>query len=328
MRAAGAPRDPDPAAQRRRARKPGHRRGRAAGRQRRSAPATTSRKGGICATPSTAGCTTVGALKTKHQGRHHLRRLRAAGHADPERRAEEAAAWPSTTTLCEHFPYTRQELFHLVRVGELKTFDDAAGAARPAASAATSASRRSASHPRLVLERVRAEAEARGAAGHQRLLPRQHAEGRHLLGRAARAGRRDHAREADRASAQVAKKYGLYTKITGGQRIDLFGARVEQLPLIWDELIDAGFESGHAYGKALRTVKSLRRLDLVPLRRAGLRRPRDRPREPLQGPARAAQDQVRRCRAARANAPRRRARTSASSPPKRAGTSTSAATAA
>jgi nitrite reductase (NADH) large subunit len=55
---------------------------------------------------------------------------------------------------------------------------------------------------------------------------------------------------------QVAKKYGLYTKITGAQRIDLFGARVEQLPKIWRELIDAGFESGHAYGKALRTVKS------------------------------------------------------------------------
>jgi nitrite reductase (NADH) large subunit len=55
---------------------------------------------------------------------------------------------------------------------------------------------------------------------------------------------------------EVAKKYGLYTKITGAQRIDLFGARVEQLPLIWKELIDAGFESGHAYGKALRTVKS------------------------------------------------------------------------
>jgi nitrite reductase (NADH) large subunit len=55
---------------------------------------------------------------------------------------------------------------------------------------------------------------------------------------------------------QVAKKYGLYTKITGGQRIDLFGAHVHQLPQIWKELIAAGFESGHAYGKALRTVKS------------------------------------------------------------------------
>ncbi|MEU3922094.1 nitrite reductase large subunit NirB [Streptomyces sp. NPDC029004] len=55
---------------------------------------------------------------------------------------------------------------------------------------------------------------------------------------------------------EVARDYGLYTKITGGQRIDLFGARVDQLPQIWARLVDAGFESGHAYGKALRTVKS------------------------------------------------------------------------
>ncbi len=55
---------------------------------------------------------------------------------------------------------------------------------------------------------------------------------------------------------EVARDFGLYTKITGGQRIDLFGARVDQLPAIWTRLVDAGFESGHAYGKALRTVKS------------------------------------------------------------------------
>ncbi len=54
----------------------------------------------------------------------------------------------------------------------------------------------------------------------------------------------------------MARDFDLYTKITGGQRIDLFGARVEQLPKIWRRLVDAGFESGHAYGKALRTVKS------------------------------------------------------------------------
>ena len=55
---------------------------------------------------------------------------------------------------------------------------------------------------------------------------------------------------------EVARDFGLYTKITGGQRIDLFGARMEQLPQIWKRLVDAGFESGHAYGKSLRTVKS------------------------------------------------------------------------
>ena len=55
---------------------------------------------------------------------------------------------------------------------------------------------------------------------------------------------------------EVARDFGLYTKITGGQRIDMFGARLEQLPEIWKRLVDAGFESGHAYGKSLRTVKS------------------------------------------------------------------------
>jgi nitrite reductase (NADH) large subunit len=58
------------------------------------------------------------------------------------------------------------------------------------------------------------------------------------------------------ALGEVARDFDLYTKITGGQRIDLFGARVDELPRIWSRLIDAGFESGHAYGKAVRTVKS------------------------------------------------------------------------
>ncbi|MBV6695815.1 nitrite reductase large subunit NirB [Kitasatospora aureofaciens] len=58
------------------------------------------------------------------------------------------------------------------------------------------------------------------------------------------------------AIGEIARDHGLYTKITGGQRIDLFGATVDQLPVIWSKLVNAGFESGHAYGKALRTVKS------------------------------------------------------------------------
>ncbi len=58
------------------------------------------------------------------------------------------------------------------------------------------------------------------------------------------------------ALGQVAKEYNLYSKITGGQRVDLFGARMEDLPDIWGQLIDAGFETGHAYAKSLRTVKS------------------------------------------------------------------------
>jgi nitrite reductase (NADH) large subunit len=55
---------------------------------------------------------------------------------------------------------------------------------------------------------------------------------------------------------EIARDFGLYTKITGGQRIDMFGATVDQLPLIWLRLVEGGMESGHAYGKSLRTVKS------------------------------------------------------------------------
>ena len=58
------------------------------------------------------------------------------------------------------------------------------------------------------------------------------------------------------ALGEIAKKYDLYTKITGGVRVDLFGATLGQLPLIWKDLIAHGFESGHAYGKSLRTVKT------------------------------------------------------------------------
>ena len=129
------------------------------------------------------------------------------------------------------------------------------------------------------------------------------------------------------AIGEVAQDFGLYTKITGGQRIDLFGARVEQLPAIWQRLVDAGFESGHAYGKALRTVKSCvgstwcrygvqDSVGLAIDARAALPRA-----------ARAAQAQVGVSGCARECA-EARARTSASSPPRRAGTSTSAATAA
>jgi nitrite reductase (NADH) large subunit len=59
-----------------------------------------------------------------------------------------------------------------------------------------------------------------------------------------------------RVIADVAADFGLYMKITGAQRIDLFGARLDELPRIWQRLVDVGLESGHAYGKALRTVKS------------------------------------------------------------------------
>lgn len=57
--------------------------------------------------------------------------------------------------------------------------------------------------------------------------------------------------------ADIADKYQVpEIKVTGGQRIDMFGIKKEALPSMWKDLSDAGFVSGHAYGKALRTVKT------------------------------------------------------------------------
>ncbi|WP_022980115.1 nitrite reductase large subunit NirB [Ideonella sp. B508-1] len=156
--------------------------------------------------------------------------------------------------LCEHFPHSRQELFHLVRVGQIKTFEDllarhgqglGCDICKPAAASIFASCWND-----FVLQ--------------PELAPLQDSND-YFLGNIQKDGSYsvvprmpggEVTPEGLIAVGQVAKKYGLYTKITGGQRVDLFGARVEQLPLIWEELIAAGFESGHAYGKSLRTVKS------------------------------------------------------------------------
>ena len=165
-----------------------------------------------------------------------------------------AAGVTPSRALCEHFDLTRQELFDIIRVQRITTFSElVAGHGRgrgcdickPAVASILASQTGDA----------RARRRERRAAGHQRPRAGEPAEGRQLLGRPAGAGRRDHPRRL-LAIGRVAKSYGLYTKITGGQRIDLFGARLDQLPAIWRELTDAGFESGHAYGKAVRTVKS------------------------------------------------------------------------
>jgi nitrite reductase (NADH) large subunit len=60
-----------------------------------------------------------------------------------------------------------------------------------------------------------------------------------------------------RAIADVAERFDIpAVKMTGGQRIDLLGVKKEDLPAVWRDLNAAGMVSGHAYGKALRTVKT------------------------------------------------------------------------
>lgn len=156
--------------------------------------------------------------------------------------------------LCEHFAYSRQELFHLIRVGKIKTFDELLAAhgkglgcdiCKPVAASIFASCWND-----FVLNKDHASLQD----SNDYFLGNIQKDGTYSVVPRMPGG--EVTPDGLIAVGQVAKKYGLYTKLTGGQRVDLFGARVEQLPAIWEELIAAGFESGHAYGKSLRTVKS------------------------------------------------------------------------
>jgi nitrite reductase (NADH) large subunit len=156
--------------------------------------------------------------------------------------------------LCEHFPHSRQELYHLIRFHKHKTFDAALAAhgkgrgceiCKPAVASILA----SAWNEHVIAPKHRPLQDT-----NDRFMANIQRDGTYSIVPRVAAG--EITPEGLIAIGRVARKFGLYTKITGAQRIDMFGARVEQLPEIWRDLVAAGFESGHAYGKALRTVKS------------------------------------------------------------------------
>jgi nitrite reductase (NADH) large subunit len=156
--------------------------------------------------------------------------------------------------LCEHFPHSRQELHHLVRVGRIRSFAEllakhgtglGCDICKPVAANILASTWND-----FVLKPEHASLQD----SNDYFLGNIQKDGTYSVVPRMPGG--EVTADGLIAVGMIAKKYGLYTKITGGQRVDLFGARVDQLPPIWEELIAAGFESGHAYGKSLRTVKS------------------------------------------------------------------------
>jgi nitrite reductase (NADH) large subunit len=156
--------------------------------------------------------------------------------------------------LCEHFPQSRAELFEIVQATRITTFSELIGRygsgsgcaiCKPAVASilATLGHGHVLGGEQMTLQdtndRYLANLQRNGTYSVVPRIPGGEITPDKLI-----------------VIGEVARDFGLYTKITGGQRIDLFGATVDQLPLIWRRLVDAGFESGHAYGKALRTVKS------------------------------------------------------------------------
>ncbi|MFN2562828.1 MAG: nitrite reductase large subunit NirB [Jatrophihabitans sp.] len=159
-----------------------------------------------------------------------------------------------STALCEHFAYSRAQLFDIVRVTAINTFTelvDKHGNGRGCdICKPTVASILASLGGGHVLDGERAALQDTN----DHFLANMQRNGTYSV--VPRIAGGEITPDKLIVIGEIARDFDLYTKITGGQRIDLLGARVEQLPLIWRRLVDAGFESGHAYGKALRTVKS------------------------------------------------------------------------
>ncbi len=156
--------------------------------------------------------------------------------------------------LCEHFAWSRQELYHLIRVEEIKSFDELLAkygkgygceVCKP-----TVGSLLASCWNEYVLKPQLTPLQD----SNDNFLGNIQKDGTYSI--IPRSAGGEITPEGLIAVGKVAAQYNLYTKITGSQRIGLFGAQKDDLPAIWQQLIDAGFETGHAYAKALRMAKT------------------------------------------------------------------------
>jgi nitrite reductase (NADH) large subunit len=170
---------------------------------------------------------------------------------DDERRK---AGKEVVTRLCEHFAHSRAELFEIVRVSGIRTFAELVDrfgtgsgceVCKPAVASMLAS---------LASGYILDGEQSTLQDTNDHFLANLQRDGTYSVVPRVPGGEITPAQLI--ALGEVARDFDLYTKITGGQRVDLFGARVDQLPAIWARLVAAGFESGHAYGKAVRTVKS------------------------------------------------------------------------
>jgi len=156
--------------------------------------------------------------------------------------------------ICEHFPHSRKELADIIRIKKIKSFDELLDShgnglgceiCKPAVGSILASF-----WNEFVLDKKHIGLQDTNDI----FLGNMQKDGTYSI--VPRVAGGEITPEKLIVLGQVAKEYKLYTKITGGQRIDLFGAQLHQLPAIWKVLVEAGFETGHAYGKSLRTVKS------------------------------------------------------------------------
>ena len=196
--------------------------------------------GGACDVPALKACTRAGT---------------SCGSCLPlMRQVLEAEGVEQSTALCEHFDQSRSELFEIVTVTDIRTFSGLIGRfgrgtgcdiCKPTVASilASTSSDHVLDGEQASLQDTNdhflANIQKNGTYSVVPRMPGGEVTAEQLI-----------------VIGEIARDHDLYVKVTGGQRIDLFGARVDELPKIWKRLVDAGMESGHAYGKSLRTVKS------------------------------------------------------------------------
>ncbi len=190
-----------------------------------------------CETKASTGCGGCAAL------------LKNVVDSELEKRGVEVS-----TDICEHFPHSRESLYHIIKVEGIKDFDSllakhgkglGCDICKPAVGSILAS---------VWNDYILEPAHLPLQDTNDTYLGNMQKDGTYSIVPRVPGG--EITPEKLILLGEVAKEYKLYTKITGGQRIDLFGARVEQLPDIWTKLVEGGFETGHAYAKALRTVKS------------------------------------------------------------------------
>ncbi|WP_269456462.1 nitrite reductase large subunit NirB [Nocardia terpenica] len=205
-------------------------------------------KGAICGAIAAGACDIAGIKNATAAG------TSCGGCVPMLKKLLEQSGVELSTALCEHFPQSRQELFHIVQSTGIRRFSEliarhgtgmGCDICKPAVASilASTSSDHILDGEQAALQDTNdhflANLQKNGTYSVVPRMPGGEVTPEQLI-----------------EIGRIAQDFGLYVKVTGGQRIDLFGARVEQLPRIWQRLVDVGMESGHAYGKALRTVKS------------------------------------------------------------------------
>eukprot|EP00441_Pelagodinium_beii_P007343 CAMPEP_0197703570 /NCGR_PEP_ID=MMETSP1338-20131121/125504_1 /TAXON_ID=43686 ORGANISM="Pelagodinium beii, Strain RCC1491" /NCGR_SAMPLE_ID=MMETSP1338 /ASSEMBLY_ACC=CAM_ASM_000754 /LENGTH=1065 /DNA_ID=CAMNT_0043287467 /DNA_START=51 /DNA_END=3248 /DNA_ORIENTATION=+ len=158
------------------------------------------------------------------------------------------------TGICPHFAFSRRELFDIIKVKNIKSFPEALETVGKGEGCELCKPIVASILAGLWNDHVLKEGRDQIQDTNDRFLANIQKTGTYSV--IPRTAGGDISPQELIAFGECAKKHGLWTKITGAQRLGMFGAAGHQLPAIWKELVEAGFESGHAYGKALRTVKS------------------------------------------------------------------------